>query len=152
MWFVEFLSIQCFLFHFFCQMHFLRKSACAEEGFTLQTLFSRSGITPLSGDGLLTTTDVMTSANDRWCHDVLTPLSGDVTRRHLNECKPKCVYSASEMKFDYYHYVRCTLTGTKFLSVQVTVPRKTWRDREEEHKIGPSVLIYRYRFSVRSTF
>jgi len=47
------------------------------------------------------------------------------------------------LKVDYCHDVRCTLTGTKFLSVQVTVPRKTWRDLQEEHKIGPSVLICR---------
>ena len=115
-------------------------------------------ITPLSRNFL--TTDVMASANNRWCHDVLMPLSGDVTRRHVNECKTKSVYSASELKVDYCHYVRCTLTGTKFLSVQVTVPRKTWRDREEEHKIGPLVLIYRWKiqcfllhfFCVKFTF
>ena len=40
------------MLHFLCQIHPLMKSACAEEGFTLQMLFSRSGITPLSGDGV----------------------------------------------------------------------------------------------------
>ena len=84
--FIEFLYIQCFLLHFLCQIHPLMKSACAEEDFTLQMLFSRSGIMPLSGDGV-SKTDVMTSANDRRCHDIIMPLSSDVTRRHANECK-----------------------------------------------------------------
>ena len=41
---------------------------------------------PRGSDGL-SMTDVMTSANDRLCHDGIMPLSSDVTRRHANECK-----------------------------------------------------------------